>query len=119
MTTMEAPMQAATMPLPSNYAIAARPAHPRVSLPVPARLVADLEATLRSGQALAFPVGLMSDKQVNRMAARLNGIGRRAGRDFAVRTRKSGDQLYAWASAKPAPRTRKPKGAEDVVAAAE
>ena len=86
-----------TFSIPTNYAIAGRPAHQRTGTPIPARIIADIEATMRSGQALAWPVEGYDDKQVARLAARLNAIGRRGGRDFAVRTRKSDEKLFAWA----------------------
>lgn len=91
--TMTEPMSS----IPTSYAITTRPAHQRAGTPLPARFVADMEATMRSGQALAFSTEGLSPLQTARLAARLNAIGRRAGRDFAVRTRRADNQLFAWA----------------------
>jgi hypothetical protein len=108
----------ATTSIPTNYAITARPASLRSGTPLNPRLVSDLEATLRSGQSLSFSTEGLDARDVGRIAARLNAVGRRAGRDFAVRTRRTDNQLFAWAVQR-LPTSRKRKGSGEAIPPAE
>lgn len=72
--------------------------------------MADLEATLRSGQCLMFSIEGYTPRQVQRLAARMNALGRRHGRDFGVRTRKVDGNLAVWAIPRQLARPRKRGG---------
>lgn len=98
--------------IPSSYAVTARPTPTRRPSTVSPQLLGDLQDTMAGGDALCFSVEGLDDKAANRLAARLNAVGRRAGRDFTVRTRRQGAQLFAWAVPKQPVRPRAKKASE-------
>lgn len=97
--------------IPSTYGFTARPkpARGRQATTDP-KLVADLQDTLRSGEAMCWPVDGYPELQVRRLASRLTNVGRR-GHGFTVRTRRADGHLYAWAVLRSpeAPRPRRAK----------
>lgn len=108
--TMEIPLTLTDNTRFPAYEIAqAVPPSPRKPAAVHPALVEDLRLSMGTRQPLAFPIEGLDDKQVTRLAARLNALGRRASADFTVRTRRNGDRLYAWAVQKQVKAPRKAK----------
>jgi hypothetical protein len=111
--TMDPPTEAGEYnpgQIPSHYAIVpGRPAPTRKAANYNPQLVAHLQETLDGRSSLQFPLEGLDDRQANRLAARLNAVGRRGDAPFTVRTRRQGDRLFAWAVPKQPARTRKSK----------
>lgn len=94
---LTAPVDLPPSGIPTTYDITDRPSGtPRPASTDP-ELLAALVDTLQTRKALSFPCTGYGEREMVRLAARLNAIGRNPARDFTVRTRKKDGRVFAWA----------------------